>query len=104
MVTVVKVNQPHDNFTDYIGREWAGFPTASLHNPFHIGKDGDREAVILKFAEYWYAPEQKTLRRNARLALDEDAVLGCWCAPLLCHGDIIAGYLNWKNQDRGLFE
>ena len=98
MIHVVKVNQKHSNFTHYIGRAWAGLPSSMYHNPFHLGKDGDRVEVLLKFAEYWYSPEQKPLRDKALMMFSSDSVLGCWCHPLLCHGDIEAGYVNWKHH------
>jgi len=104
MVTVVKINHEHANFTHYIGREWAGIPESPFHNPFHLGKDGNRDEVLLKFIFYWYAPEQKNLRDLARIMIDPNARLGCWCKPLDCHGDIIAGYLNWRFYDLGLLE
>lgn len=97
-IKIVKVNFRRDNFTKYIGREvfsGNGIPRSIFHNPFHIGKDGTRQEVIAKFAAYWYAPEQWDLRRAAWY-LAEDEVLGCWCTPLPCHGDIIAGYLEWR--------
>ena len=100
-VKVVKVNSQRSNFTNYIGRSmlggWGGtsLPQSVFHNPFRIGRDGTREEVILKFIEYWYAPEQWDVRRAAWY-LSEDAVLGCWCKPEDCHGDIIAGYLAWR--------
>ena len=40
-------------------------------------------------------PEQWDVRRAAWY-LSKDAVLGCWCKPEACHGDIIAGYLAWR--------
>lgn len=59
-------------------------------SPFKIGRDGTREQVIKKY-ETW-----------ARLLLKDDAdfaarvkalhgkTLGCYCAPLPCHGDVLA--------------
>jgi hypothetical protein len=90
----------------YIGRAWAGYPESIFHNPFHVGRDGDREEVLLKFINYWYAPDQWGLRLAARLLTlnnlsDEDVILGCWCKPLGCHGDIIAGYIDWFLQRFG---
>ncbi len=82
-------------FDTYIGRSCGEFPESIYHNPFRIGKDGSREDVIAKFAAYWYAPEQWDLRR-ASWYLAEDVILGCWCKPEACHGDIIAGYLEWR--------
>lgn len=99
MITVMKVKYGiHDPEMLYIGRIWGGHAESIFHNPFHIGKDGNREEVLLKFAEWWYAPKQAWLRARALLEIPADAILGCWCHPQSCHGDIIAGYVNWKLQ------
>ena len=108
MITVIRVKagqreQHSQKCTDYIGRAFGGWPCSVFHNPFHVGKDGTREDVIAKFAAYWYAPEQWALRHTADITIDDDAVLGCWCKPEACHGDIIAGYLNWKRQEPTLW-
>lgn len=101
MITVVRVDRRKINFNWYIGRAWAGFDESPYHNPFHLGKDGDRETVLIKFAAYWYAPEQKWLRDQAA-EIGPNDILGCWCKPLACHGDIIAGYVDWKySQQQG---
>jgi len=71
----------------YIGRRNAryGLPESIWHNPFKVGKDGTREEVIAKFEAYLLAsPEllaQIPTLRGKRLA--------CWCAPKLCHGEIL---------------
>jgi hypothetical protein len=103
-VRVVKTNPRLTNCTLYIGRNWAGLSKSVFHNPFHVGKDGTREEVLLKFIEYWYATEQKSLRDLALYAINVDKeILGCWCKPLDCHGDIIAGYVMWKCQEPTLW-
>jgi hypothetical protein len=103
-VKVVKIDQKRKNFTLYIGRSWAGLPQSVFHNPFHVGKDGTRDEVLAKFAAYFYAPEQKSLRDLALYAINVDReILGCWCYPLPCHGDIIAGYVKWKCQEATLW-
>ena len=101
-VRVVKVNHSQSNFTRYIGRAWAGLPDSIYHNPFHVGKDGNRDEVLLKFILYWYSPLQLNIRTSALREIKETDVIGCWCKPLNCHGDIIAGYLDWKREG-GLF-
>jgi hypothetical protein len=93
MTRVVHVRKAR--FDYYIGREWAEFKASPFGNPFHLDGQMTRQECLLQFAEWWYAPEQKRLR-NLALTLT-GKVLGCWCAPRLCHGDIIAGYLDWKN-------
>jgi len=102
MVTVVKTRREWNgyNCTHYIGRAWAGFNCSPFHNPYHVGLDGNRNEVILKFADYWYASEQKRLRERALFILGPTSILGCWCKPLACHGDIIAGYVNWKGEQQ----
>lgn len=56
-------------------------------NPFIIGRDGDRAECIQKYREM--------LRANpAMVALAREVLRGrelaCWCAPLPCHGDVLA--------------
>lgn len=72
----------------YIGRgsKWG--------NPFRIGRDGDRAAVIAKY-ERWLADQHHLLR-----ALDElcGRDLICFCAPRACHGDLL---LRLANTTRG---
>lgn len=60
-------------------------------NPFKIGPDGDRDQVIEKYEIYLNSrPELLT-----RIVEDlRDKVLGCYCNPLPCHGDILARYSN----------
>jgi hypothetical protein len=54
-------------------------------NPFVIGRDGDRFAVISKH-ERWLADQHDLLK-----CLDElrGRDLACWCHPLPCHGDVL---------------
>jgi len=63
----------------YIGRpsKWG--------NPFVIGRDGNRDEVIEKYRSWVKAnpglmAEVKSLKGK---------VLGCWCAPEPCHGDVL---------------
>lgn len=86
----------------YMGRSTAGWLESEFHNPFHIGKDGTRAQVLLKFIQYWYAPEQAGLRARALRLIRDTDILGCWCHPLPCHCEIIAGYLAWKRAEETL--
>ena len=71
-------------FDVYIGRpsKWG--------NPFEIGKDGTRKEVINKYAEW--------IRTQPHLMADlhelRGKVLGCWCSPKMCHGDILVQLAN----------
>lgn len=68
----------------YIGRpsKWG--------NPFILGRDGDREGVIKKY-EIWLKTETNLLASIPEL---KNKVLGCYCHPLPCHGDILAKLAN----------
>ena len=68
----------------YIGRpgKWG--------NPFEIGKDGTREEVIEKYRE-WIKTQPELIK-----SLDElkGKILGCWCSPKPCHGDVLIELIN----------
>lgn len=72
----------------YVGRpsKWG--------NRFRIGPRRTREAAIALFQEWWEAPEQEVLRAAALEEIPPGILLGCYCAPRPCHGDVIADFLN----------
>lgn len=55
-------------------------------NPFIIGRDGTRTEVIRKYEEWLRAQPYLVARVKQELA---GKVLGCWCAPAACHGDVL---------------
>jgi hypothetical protein len=78
----------------YIGRAHKGLTQSKWANPFHIGKDGTREEVIEKYREW-------ILHRHELIAsLDElkGKILGCWCAPHKCHGDVLVELANCEHN------
>lgn len=88
-------------FTHYIGRGYMpNAPTgkaqpihANLGNPFVLGGAMTRDLAISEF-ERWTRTQPAVLARIK--ALPEDAVLGCWCSPRPCHGDVIVKL--WKEM------
>lgn len=74
----------------YIGRgsKWG--------NPYRIGVDGDRKAVIAQHAA-WLRGRHELLR-----ALDElcGRDLVCFCAPQACHGDLLLRLANASRAER----
>jgi hypothetical protein len=68
----------------YIGRpsKWG--------NPFAIGRDGDRAAVVAKYRAW--LPTQPQLM--AALPELKGRVLGCYCAPEACHGDVLVEFVD----------
>lgn len=77
-----------DKYDVYIGRgsKWG--------NPFKIGVDGNREEVIRKYRR-WLVLERRDLIRDAKVEL-KGKVLGCWCRPLKCHGDILIDIIEGR--------
>ena len=90
-------NKRHSNIPKdavYIGRpsKWG--------NPFEINKDGTREEVVEKYRKvvmhndkYW-----SVWRWDAKTAL-KGKDLVCWCAPKLCHGDILLEIANGNENE-----
>jgi predicted glycosyltransferase involved in capsule biosynthesis len=78
------VNLRNSKYDVYIGRggKWG--------NPFVIGKDGNRDDVIRKYRVY--------LNSNVDLLSSlyelEGKVLGCYCKPLDCHGDVLIEFVK----------
>jgi hypothetical protein len=78
---VVRRNEPHDI---YIGRP------SPWGNPYVIGRDGNRDAVIAKYRG-WLLRNPQLL---AQLPTLRGKVLACYCAPLACHGDVLVELAN----------
>jgi hypothetical protein len=72
------VHCKRESYTVYIGRP------SVFGNPYVIGTDGTRQQVIDLFETY----ARENLTHEIK-QLKEDDVLGCWCKPQPCHGDII---------------
>jgi len=83
MTTVVNIKKYKGDYV-YIGRGsiWG--------NPFKIGKNGTREEVIIEYEQY-IKGRPELLADLPRL---EGQVLGCYCKPKACHGDILVKLLR----------
>ena len=73
------VHCKRESYDVYIGRpsKWG--------NPFKSGRDGTLEEVLEKYRQHILS------RPDLLAALHEikGKVLGCWCKPKPCHGDIL---------------
>ena len=78
------VNILHEPCEIFIGRpsKWG--------NPFIIGKDGTREEVINKYRKY--ITDSKELMNDLQEL--KGKILGCYCKPKSCHGDILVELLE----------
>lgn len=73
-----------EKYDVYIGRgsKWG--------NPFAIGKDGTRLEVIQKYKKYILL-NNELMKQLSEL---EGKILGCWCKPKSCHGDVLVDLIN----------
>ena len=78
ITTVVHVR--NSGYDVYIGRgsKWG--------NPFVIGRDGNRKQVLQKY-QVWIMKQEHLLSDLYEL---RGKILGCWCKPKDCHGDILS--------------
>ena len=74
-----------DLYDIYIGRpsKWG--------NPYKIGGKSTRELVIEHYRKKII--EDSEFITQIKLEL-KGKILGCWCAPLACHGDVLAEIAN----------
>lgn len=81
-------------FITYVGHSgrYHDWPESDFANPFYREAARDREGVVARY-EAWLAEQPELLRRIADGELAGRA-LGCWCAPLACHADILAARAN----------
>lgn len=87
------VNLRRDGYDVYIGRAGHG-KNGYFGNPFLVGRDGDRVEVLEKYKEYFYFKIRTDREFVKRLLKLKGKRLGCFCKPALCHGDIIAKWVN----------
>jgi Domain of unknown function (DUF4326) len=74
-----------ENQFAYIGRATRGHRASPWHNPFRLGKHGDRDQIIAAYRQHLeLSPGLKP-----RLPELRGKVLGCWCHPEPCHGDVL---------------
>lgn len=87
----------------YIGRDMSfyvdgAFPSKWC-NPYKIAKPGRKNANCASLDESLKRYEQH-VRDNLIQDIDElrGKILGCWCKPDRCHGDILIKILNEKTE------
>ncbi|MEO8602489.1 MAG: DUF4326 domain-containing protein [bacterium] len=77
----------------YIGRAVPrrGLPRSPYANPFEIAPNRTRDEAIALYRA-WLG-ERPALIAQARVEL-AGKVLGCWCKPKACHGDVLVELIN----------
>lgn len=88
------VHCKRERFDVYIGRpgKWG--------NPLVLDREENREQVLREYRRWLDGDSVMTLRFGAPPSKTEivielkGKILGCWCAPKSCHGDILAEIAN----------
>lgn len=88
LTTVVNLRDAH--YDVYIGRAGKG-EDGTFGNPYWARS---REENIADFKRYFEERLKDDPTFKARVEKLRGKVLGCFCKPLACHGDVIAEYLN----------
>lgn len=81
-------------FDVYIGRPsiW-GNPFSHLERSAAEFRVGTRTESIEAYEKWLYLPSQRELLAQVKKEL-RGKVLGCYCKPLSCHGDVLARIAN----------
>ena len=82
------VNIKTESCDVYVGR-----PT-KWGNPFRLKREADRQEVLANYRDYMMLTVQgQKLQGEAKIEL-RGKVLGCHCAPKMCHADVLAEIAN----------
>lgn len=79
----------------YVGRRMPGRNGSPLANPFKLQTGQTRGHCLQQYRTWLTAqlardtPAKRELFRLAEIARKESLLLACWCAPALCHADVI---------------
>jgi len=68
-------------------------------NPFRIGRDGGRKEVIAQYRRWLHAEIEAGRVPLGELASLHGKVLGCWCAPRVCHVEVLAAAAKWAHEE-----
>lgn len=60
-------------------------------NPFHLPADGDRQTVVENYQIHYLEHKPSLLNKLDTL---RGKVLGCWCYPEMCHGEVLRDYAD----------
>jgi hypothetical protein len=98
-----KVANINDEECDiYIGRpsKW-GNPYSSKNGTLAKYKVDTREEAISKYKEWITVGEGKHLLNDLHEL--KGMVIGCWCKPSRCHGDVLYDLYNERYRNKSIF-
>jgi hypothetical protein len=69
-------------------------------NPFRSGRDGTRADAVAKYREHLWKQIEIGQVLEDDLADLHGKNLACWCAPALCHANVIEAAAKWAHDRR----
>lgn len=82
----------------YIGRENVKkkLTESPFANPFKLNNDltSERIKVVYDYFCHFYSKMKREPSFLKKVLALRGKILGCWCKPYLCHGDIIVNFLQ----------
>lgn len=90
------------NRGQYIGRANGTFAESPLANPFKMDNHSHTRTRVLELYSLWLRDrilgdtrQQREINRLRNVLANEGVlVLGCFCKPLPCHGDIVSKFIR----------
>lgn len=93
-MTTRVVNVRKESCDVYIGRKGKG-KDGYFGNPFRLEDfDGDRIACLKRYEKYFHQRIWTDTEFRQKIEELKGKILGCFCHPKMCHGNIIVSYLE----------
>lgn len=93
------VNIRRESCDQYIGRAGHG-EDGYFGNPFRLDSEDDRRECVLRYARWFRLRVERDAAFRRRVLALRGKRLGCFCKPRLCHGDVIARWVDAQPADR----
>ena len=98
MTRVIHIKDTPSNYKEnkeyvYIGRAGKG-ESGYFGNPFPLKNYKNRVECMEAFKKYFYDRIENDEEYRNKIMELKDKILVCFCAPQLCHGNLIVEYLN----------
>lgn len=87
------VNLRKEKYDVYIGRA-SRDKEGYFGNPFPLTNESKRESVLAKYRIWFYRRLENDDEFKEKILALKGKVLGCFCKPKACHGDVIVEYLE----------
>lgn len=100
------VNLYHEKYDVYIGRVTGKFKYGYFGNPhfcngycFICKKEHTREECLKEYKLYFDKRIEEDLDFKLNILALDECILGCYCKPQNCHGDVIKDYVFYNRND-----